>query len=70
MISVHKRDGETSNALIFRFTRKLRRAGLTQEVRKRRFHDRDTTKRVRRNSAIYKAAKKEELARLKKLGLA
>lgn len=70
MISVNKRDGESSNALIFRFTKKVRRSGLLQEVRKRRFKDRPVTKRVRKISAIYKSAKKEEVARLKKLGLA
>ncbi len=69
MVSVQKREGESSNALIFRFTKKVRRSGLLQEVRKRRFRGRPTTKRVRKISAIYKSAKKEEMARLKKLGL-
>lgn len=70
MITVQKRDGESSNALIFRFTKKVRRSGLMQEVRKRRFKDRGATKRVRRISAIYKSVKKDEVTRLKKLGLA
>ena len=69
MISVTKRDGENSGALIFRFTKKVRRAGLLQEVRKRRFKDRPVTRRVRKSSAIFKASKKEEMARLRKLGL-
>lgn len=69
MISVNKRDGENSSALIFRFTKKVRRAGLLQEVRKRRFKDRPVTRRVRKSSAIFKSAKREEMVRLKKLGL-
>jgi ribosomal protein S21 len=69
MISANKRDGESSNALIFRFTKKVRRSGLMQEVRKRRFSDRGTTRRKRRLSAIFKSAKKEEMAKQKKLGL-
>ncbi len=69
MISVNKREGETPNALIFRFTKKVRRSGMLQEQRRRRFKDRPVTKRVRKASAIFKAGKKEEMARLKKLGL-
>ncbi len=69
MVSVQKRDGENSSALIFRFTKKVRRSGLLQEVRKRRFKDRPVTRRERKSSAIFKAEKKEEMARLKKLGL-
>ena len=66
---MNKREGETANALIFRFTKKVRRSGMLQEQRRRRFKDRPVTKRVRKASAIFKTAKKEEMARLKKLGL-
>ncbi len=69
MVSANKRDGETTNALIFRFTRKVRRSGLLQEVRKRRFQDRPTTRTKRKLSAIFKSEKKAEVAKAKKLGL-
>ena len=69
MVSVNKREGETANALIFRFTKKVRRSGMLQEQRRRRFKDRPVTKRVRKESAIFKADKKVEMVRLKKLGL-
>jgi ribosomal protein S21 len=69
MVSVNKREGEPANALIFRFTKKVRRSGMLQEQRRRRFKDRPVTKRVRKESAIFKAEKKEEMVRLKKLGL-
>jgi ribosomal protein S21 len=69
MISVNKREGETASALIFRFTKKVRRSGVIQETRRRRFTARPITKRVRKGSAIFKAGRKVEMARLKKLGL-
>lgn len=69
MISANKRDGETANALIFRFTRKIRRSGIIQETRKRRFQDRPTTRTKRKQSAIFKAEKKAEMAKAKKMGL-
>jgi len=70
MVSVQKRDGENSTTLIFRFTKKVRRSGLLQEVRKRRFRGRGKTKRARKLSAIYRSGKKEELSKAKKMGLA
>ena len=47
-----------------------RPSGLLQEVRKRRFSGRGKTKRARKLSAIYRASKKEDMAKAKKLGLA
>lgn len=69
MISTQKREGESSNALIFRFTKKVRRSGMLQEMRRRRFQSRPVTRRRRKLSAIFKAKKKEEIIRDKKLGI-
>ena len=70
MLSVKKREGESTNALIFRFTKKVRRSGVMHEVRKRRFKGRAPNKRARRLSAVYRTVKQKNLAQAKKLGIA
>jgi len=60
MIHVNKKEGETVNALIFRFSKKVRRSGITQETRKRRFHDRPQNKLKIRRSALHRLVKSAE----------
>lgn len=69
MVSVRRREGEPSNAMIFRFTKKIRRSGVILETRRRRFKDRPVSRRKRRLSAIYKTKKREEIERKRKFGL-
>ena len=68
-IEVRKRDGEQGTALLYTFTRRVKRSGILKEVRKRKFHDRPTSRVKRRVSAVHREAKKAEVERLKKLGL-
>lgn len=68
MIEVKKREGEQPSALMFRFTRKVKRSGVLKEVNSRRFRDRAVSRVKRRLSAIYKSDKKQELLRAKQLG--
>lgn len=68
MVTVKKREGESSNALIFRFTKKVRRSGVILETRRRRFKDRPVSRRTRKISALFKAQKRQEMIRAKKLG--
>lgn len=68
MIEVKKKDGETSTALLFRFTKKVRQSGVMKEVRKRRFYARTENKRKRAISAKYRDIKKKEISDLRKLG--
>ena len=70
MIESRKKEGETPASLMFRFSKRVKQSGVLTEVRKRRFHKRSANKRKRRLSAIYRAGKKKETVRLKKLGLA
>lgn len=70
MLEVRKKERETPAGALFRFTRRVRQSGVLLEARKRRFRKRADNKRKRRISAIYRAAKRTEHARLKKLGLA
>jgi len=69
-IEVRKRDGDSANAILFNFTKRMKRSGVMKEVRKRKFHKRAVSRLARRSSAIHREEKKAEVDRQKKLGLA
>ena len=69
MISVKKRQGESMNSLLYRFTTKLKRSGLVKEVRRKRFRSRPDSKLKVLRSALTKDAKKKEHLRKRKLGI-
>ncbi|MDD5547764.1 MAG: 30S ribosomal protein S21 [Candidatus Pacebacteria bacterium] len=66
---VQKKEGETANSLIFRFSKKVMQSGILREARKRRFHDRPISRIKRRLSAIHREVKRKETERNKKLGI-
>lgn len=68
-IKVKKREGETNQALVFRFTKRIKQSGVLAEARKRQFKDREPNKRKKRLSAIYRFKKTKEYERMKKLGI-
>lgn len=69
-IDVKKKEGESPNALLFRFTRRVKRSGILKEKNKRRFTVREPNKTARRISAIHRSSKRAQVVRAKKLGLA
>ena len=69
-MEVRKRENETVNSLIFRFTRRSQQTGLIREARRRRFRKRSQSRLSRKLSALHRIAKKKELERAKKLGIA
>ncbi|HVO28619.1 MAG TPA: 30S ribosomal protein S21 [Candidatus Paceibacterota bacterium] len=68
-IEARKREGEPGNAILYNFTRKVKRSGILKEVRSRKFYARSVSRIKRRASAIHREAKKAEVDRMKKLGL-
>ncbi|MCS6789027.1 MAG: 30S ribosomal protein S21 [Patescibacteria group bacterium] len=68
-IEVRKKEGETVQSLIYRFTKKIKQSGVLTEVRKRQFKARNQSKLKKRSSAIYRSLKQEEFNRKRKLGL-
>lgn len=68
-IEVRKKEGETVQSLIFRFTKKIKQSGVLTEVRKRQFRQRPQSKLKKRLSAMYRAAKQKEFEKKRKLGL-
>ena len=69
MIEVRKKEGESANALLFRFSKRVKRSGVLKEVNKRRFHARSENRVKRRFSAIHREGKRVEVERMRKLGL-
>jgi ribosomal protein S21 len=68
-IEVRKKEGESVQSLIFRFTKKIKQSGILNEVRKRQFRERPQSELKKRRSAIYRAEKQKEFEKKKKLGI-
>lgn len=68
MIQVQKKDRETSDNLIKRFTRRVQQSGTLMEVRRSRFRKGDKSKTERRDEALYKNKIRKEIGKLKKMG--
>ena len=69
MVEVEKKDKETSESLIRRFTRQLQQSGVLPKARKLRFHEKKKTKRQLRDDAIYREKIRKEVDKLKKMGI-
>ncbi len=68
MIQVKKKEKETPESLIRRFTRRVQQSGVLRKVRKQRFHQPVKSKNKRREEALYKVDIRKEINRMKKLG--
>ena len=68
MVYVKKKERETSENMIKRFTRRMQQSGVLMRMRKRRFREEVKSKTERRSEALYKARMHKEVERLKKLG--
>jgi ribosomal protein S21 len=68
MIQVKKKDRETSEALIRRFSRRVQQSGVLFSARKGRFFAKPKSRRQVRESAQYRAKVKKEVDKLKKMG--
>ena len=68
MIQVKKKEKETAESLIRRFSRRVQQSGVLKQVRKQRFHQEEKSRDKRRSEALYKVKIRKEISRLKKLG--
>jgi len=68
MIEIKKKEGESSNAFLYRFTKKIQQSGIIKEAKKKRFSSRKENKRAIKDSAIYRSEKKIALEQQRKLG--
>lgn len=68
MIQVKRKEKETSEGMIRRFSRRVQQSGVLQKARKGRFRQEEQSKEKRRDEALYKTKIRKEIARLKKFG--
>lgn len=68
MIEVKKKEKETSESLIRRFTRRVQQSGVLMRARKVRFRNEEKSKTEKRDEALYKIKIRKEIDKLKKLG--
>ena len=68
MIEVKKKDRESSESLIRRFSRRVQQSGVLVQARRSRFRKEEKSKREMRQGAMYKAQVKKIVSRLKKMG--
>lgn len=69
-VEVRKKEGESASSMLYRFTKKVQQSGILKEAKKRRFHKRNESKLKRKLSAIHRVEKKQEMERMRKLGIA
>ena len=68
MIQVKKKEKETAEGLIRRFSRRVQQSGVLKQVRRLRFRAEEKSRDKRRLEALYKVKIRKEINRLKKLG--
>ena len=68
MIEVKKKDRETSESLIRRFSRRVQQSGVLVHARKTRFRLEEKSKTELRQGAMYKTKVRKVVDRLKKMG--
>ncbi|MCX6765631.1 MAG: hypothetical protein NT136_01560 [Candidatus Moranbacteria bacterium] len=68
MIEVRKKERETAESLIRRFSRRVQQSGILVRARRTRFRAEEKSKREKRKEALYKVRIRKEIDKLKKLG--
>ncbi|HOS87867.1 MAG TPA: 30S ribosomal protein S21 [Candidatus Pacearchaeota archaeon] len=67
-MKIQKQVKETSQSLVYRFTKAVQKSGVLVEARKRAFFQRQKSRNLRKRAALLREEKKKEFLRLKKLG--
>ncbi|MBI3573123.1 MAG: 30S ribosomal protein S21 [Candidatus Kerfeldbacteria bacterium] len=68
MIEVKKRNNESTESLLRRFSKRVQQSGVLLRAKKRRFYEPPKNKRAVRSDALRRAAIREEREVLRKLG--
>jgi ribosomal protein S21 len=67
-MKIQKQPKETSQSLVYRFTKAVQKSGVLIEARKRRFAERTKSENLKQRAALVREEKKKEFQKLKKLG--
>ncbi len=68
MIEIKRKEGESTNSLLYRFSKIVKQSGILREARKNKNHSRKPNKRAKKDSTLYRQRKTAEVMKLKKLG--
>jgi len=67
-LEIKKRERETAQSLIRRFSRRVRESGLLIRARKIRFRGKEKSKQMKKRAALRREEIKKEYERLEKMG--
>ena len=68
MIEEKRKNRESAESLIRRFSRRVRQSGVLMQARRSRFRTKDKTRREMISGAMYKEKVRKVVGRLKKMG--
>lgn len=67
VLEIRKKERETSQNLVHRFTKAVRQSGILLEMRKRQFHKRTKSDLATKRSAIRREESRKEYEKAKKM---
>lgn len=68
VVEVRRRKGESAEALLRRFHKRVRRSGILARARRLRFYEKPKSKRQRQEETLHKIKIQKEKEKLHKLG--
>ena len=63
MIFLKRKEGESVNSFLYRFSKRVRRSGIFKEAKRRRFFEPNANKRARKESTLYRLKRQKEIER-------
>ena len=67
-LETKRKEKETAQSLLHRFTKSVQQSGILVRARKKRFKDREKSKMMQKKAALRREEIKKKYAKLKKLG--
>jgi len=67
-LEIKRKEKETSQSLIRRFSKRIRQSGILVQARKTRFRERPKSRQLKKRAALRREEMKKEYEKLKKLG--
>ena len=68
-MELKRREGESTSAFLYRFSKKIQQSGVLLEAKKRKFRKRPVSKSKKRLSALHREQKKREVEKMKRMGI-
>ena len=68
VLNVQRKERETSQSLIRRFSRRVRKSGILVQARKNKFHKRAKSRQMKKRAALRREELKKEYERREKMG--